>query len=97
MVRVNYSQSGKSKTKTRPMGSSMKTYVQWISVIKSANIFYAYQRYRMENNSNNITKLLHKSAVLLKLDKFYFLAQSQHKPLSEKNTTLIEVITDVPK
>lgn len=75
----------------------MKTYVQWVSVIKSANILYAYQRYRMENNSNNITKLLHKSAVLLKLDKFYFLAQSQHKPLSEKNTTLIEVITDVPK
>lgn len=79
------------------MGSSMKTYVQWVSVIKSANILYAYQRYRMENNSNNITKLLHKSAVLLKLDKFYFLAQSQHKTLSEKNTTLIEVITDVPK
>lgn len=75
----------------------MKTYVQWVSVIKSANILYAYQRYRMENNSNNITKLLHKSAVLLKLDKFYFLAQSQHKTLSEKNTTLIEVITDVPK
>lgn len=75
----------------------MKTYVQWVSVIKSANILYAYQRYRMENNRNNITKLLHKSAVLLKLDKFYFLAQSQHKTLSEKNTTLIEVITDVPK
>lgn len=97
MVRVNYSQSGKSKTKTRPMGSSMKTYVQWVSVITSANILYVYQRYRMENNSNNITKLLHKSAALLKLDKFYFLAQSQHKTLSEKNTTLIEVITDVPK
>lgn len=97
MVTVNCSQYGKSKTKTRSTGSSTKTYVQWVSMIKSANTLYAYQRNRMENNNNNITKLLHKSAVLLKLDRFYFLAQFQHKVLSEKNMTLIEAIRDMPK
>lgn len=73
-VRGNSSSSGK-KTKTKQQQkpdlsisteSSMKTFAQWVSVIKTANTSFAYIR-KMENNRNSIPKLYHKSIVLFKL------------------------------